>query len=370
MNTTRIRSQFTVRDTDPLVNSHRVQDIHILPGVALLDAVYKTLQAQRMDISALALRSVMFHEPVVTNARIDRRVTVTVDMKGGEGQITVTSQPWKGDRALTAIVTTHMACLLGPARPFDSTPAPACTEPLPDEAGDLDACYGVTRYIGIFHDGFMKCSGRVAALPTGQHLGDVTLGPEAAARRADFLLHPVFLDCATIVPLFPLRDRLDQANLFIPFAIEEFQAVSFAGRRDVRVLVQPLDADPGSSEMLRYSFGIFDHQGRQLAAVRRFTVKKVRSLQNIRGLLEKSLTLAARPTPTPTPVPASRNVAVAAGGDPISNLIGELLGRHGAFDWNLDDAPKPFFELGLDSLALLDAAEALEKRLGVHLYPT
>ena len=100
--TTRIRSQFTVRDTDPLVNSHRVQDIHILPGVALLDAVYKTLQARRMDLSVLALRDILFHEPVVTNAHIDCKLTVTVDMTGGDGRITVTSLPWKHDRALAA----------------------------------------------------------------------------------------------------------------------------------------------------------------------------------------------------------------------------------------------------------------------------
>src|ERR1044071_1540145 len=104
MNSTRIRSQFTVRDTDPLVNSHRVQDIHILPGVSMLDAIYKTLQAQRMDLSTIALRNILFHEPVVTNAEIDRKLTVTVDIKGGTpiaGQASVTSVPWKTDRALS-----------------------------------------------------------------------------------------------------------------------------------------------------------------------------------------------------------------------------------------------------------------------------
>jgi enoyl-CoA hydratase/carnithine racemase/NAD(P)-dependent dehydrogenase (short-subunit alcohol dehydrogenase family)/acyl carrier protein len=368
MNSTRIRSQFTVRDTDPLVNSHRVQDIHILPGVALLDAVYKTLRAQRMDISALALRGILFHEPVVTNASIDRKLTVAVDLEGGEGQIagqiTVTSLPWKIDRALASDATTHMTCSLAQSKPFASTPALVCAKPLPAQAIDLDACYGVTRHIGIFHDGFMKCAGRVALLASGQHLGDVALGPEASARAADFLLHPVFLDCSTIVPLFPLHDRLDQASLFIPFAIDEFQAVAFTGRRDVRVLVEPMDAGAGSQELLRYSFGIFDHQGHQLAAVRHFTVKKVRSLQNIRRLLERSLTLQTAPASAPA------KIAVAVSGDPISDLIGELLGRHGDFVWNPDFADKPFFDLGLDSLALLDAAETLEKRLGVRLYPT
>src|SRR5688572_31719654 len=88
MNITRIRGQFTIRDTDPLVNSHRVQDIHILPGVSMLDAVYKTLRSQRPDLALLALRNIIFHEPVVTNAQIDRKLTVTVDVRGNEGRVT------------------------------------------------------------------------------------------------------------------------------------------------------------------------------------------------------------------------------------------------------------------------------------------
>src|SRR5215467_7496758 len=143
MNATRLRSQFTVRDTDPLVNSHRVQDIHILPGVSLLDAVYKTLRAQRMNLSELALRNILFHEPVVTNGEIDRKLTITVDMKGAagriDGKITVTSVPWKIDRALATDSTTHMTCLLAPGEPFASRPALDVAKPIPTDAVDLDA---------------------------------------------------------------------------------------------------------------------------------------------------------------------------------------------------------------------------------------
>ena len=370
MTTTRIRGQFTIRDTDPLVNSHRVQDIHILPGVSMLDTVYKTLRSHRPDLSVLAVRNVLFHEPVVTNAQIDRKLTVTVDVRGAEGRVTVSSLPWKNDRALASDVTTHMTCVLAPADPFDPTPASIFEKALPGDTVDLDACYGVTRHIGIFHESFMKCSGRVAQLPSGQHLGDVALGPDAFARSGDFFLHPVFMDCSTIVPLFPLHDRLEQASLFIPFAIEEFRATAFSGRRQVRVLVEPLGADAGAGELLRYTFGIFDQQGQQLVAVRHFTVKRVHSLQNIRRLLERSLTIHAAAAPAPIPAPSVPAAAAVAGVDAISNLIGELLSRPGEYVWNPNDAHKTFFELGLDSLALLDAAEALEKRLDVRLYPT
>src|SRR5688572_1234799 len=152
MSTTRIRGQFTIRDTDPLVNSHRVQDIHILPGVSMLDAVYKTLRSHRPDLAVMTVRNVLFHEPVVTNAQIDRKLTVTADVREGEGRVTVTSLPWKSNGALSSEPTTHMTCQLAPGDPFGSTALPV-GQALPDDAVDLDACYGVTRHIGILHDG-------------------------------------------------------------------------------------------------------------------------------------------------------------------------------------------------------------------------
>src|SRR6478736_5867902 len=361
MGSTRTRGQFTVRDSDPLVNSHRVSDIHILPGVALLDAVYKTLQARRMDIRQLCLREILFHEPVVTNAQIDRKLSVTLDMTDAHGQISVTSLPWKHERALSSTPTTHMTCRLVPSTAFSADCALA---PLANDSLELDACYAVTRHIGIFHEGFMKCEGRVARLSSGEHLGEVTLGAAAQARATDFLLHPVLLDCSTIVPLFPLRDRLDQASLFIPFAIDEFQAVALSGHSEVRVLVEPLDDEIAGREVVRYSFGIFDRGGRKLAAFRNFTVKKVRSLQNVRALLERSLSAHA------SPILPGPEVAISRDLDPISNLIGEVLARQGQIVWAPEQVQKPFFDLGLASLELLEAAEELEKRLSVRLYPT
>jgi enoyl-CoA hydratase/carnithine racemase/NAD(P)-dependent dehydrogenase (short-subunit alcohol dehydrogenase family)/acyl carrier protein len=57
-------------------------------------------------------------------------------------------------------------------------------------------------------------------------------------------------------------------------------------------------------------------------------------------------------------------------GEPILALIVELLRPHLAADWKPENAETPFFDLGLDSIVLLDLADALEQRLGVRLYPT
>src|SRR5581483_10109327 len=55
--------------------------------------------------------------------------------------------------------------------------------------------------------------------------------------------------------------------------------------------------------------------------------------------------------------------------DPVLGLIAELLRPHLAA-WKPENASTPFFDLGLDSMVLLDVADTLERRLDVRLYPT
>lgn len=375
----RITGVFTVLDTDPLVSAHRVQDIHILPGVALLDLVYKVLTEARVDTASIVLRDILFHEPVVTNAQIDRKVTVRVDGAGAEGRVTVTSVPWKGERALASDVTTHMTCVLARA---GAAGLEAPSNGAVVRAGspvDLDACYRVTRHIGIFHDGFMKCQGTVTKLASGGFVGDVSLSDGAAAHGEDFLLHPVFLDCSTIVPLIHLTDRLDEASLFIPFAIDEFRGSPLTGRREVRIVVETPDREVADREIIHHSFAICDLDGRELVRFRRFGVKRVRSLEGIRRLLARAG--RAQPADAAPPIQAAQGAraalpappamdAAADGGDPVLDLIGALIARHGNIRWDSANADKPFFDLELDSLMLLDVAQALEQRLGIRLYPT
>ncbi|WP_342379872.1 SDR family NAD(P)-dependent oxidoreductase [Myxococcus stipitatus] len=373
MRAVRISSKLLVRDTDPLVSEHRVQDIHILPGVSMLDATYKVLSAARIDTDSLVLRDILFHEPVVTNAEMDRKLTVTVEHQGDHGRVSVTSVPWKGDQPLSDKVTSHMTCVYRHAGPLDLPPLPSDLHRFLGEPIDLDACYSVTRHIGIFHESFMKCLGEVAPLLPGGFVGTVSLGERASARAADFMLHPVFLDCSTIVPLFHLRERLDEAALFIPFAIDEFRARSLKGHRQVRVLVERPDADIAGREVLSHSFAIYGMDGQPLVRMGRFGVKRVRSLESIRRLLARA---GAVPSPVLQLVPAAPRAEAPptapaeAGGDSLVSLIASLVTRHGQVEWSDADADKSFFDLGLDSVALLEISEAMEKELKVQLYPT
>lgn len=281
----RVKSNLTVYDTDPLVREHRVHQIHILPGVSMLDATYKTLAAANCPAEHVLLREILFYEPVVTHAEMDRTLTVAIECDGQRGQIKVSSVPSKEGVPLAGAPTLHMSANLFITEAFPLVDLQPSQFQGLGEVEDLASCYQVTRKIGIYHESFMQCLGTVQALPAGACLGKVRLHERAVARAEDFFLHPVFLDCSTIVPLFNLRHRLDEASLFIPFAMEEFCARSFSGKHSMQVLVEKSDVGNAEQEILRYSALLFDDAGRAMGKIGNFGVKRVRSLDGINRLL-------------------------------------------------------------------------------------
>lgn len=369
----RISSRVIVRDSDPLVREHRVHDIHVLPGVAMLDAIYKTLAAAGRAADSVVLRELLFHEPVVTHDALDRLLTITLTLRDEQGEIAVSSVPCREGTALSDERTLHLSGRIAAQPPADSLLA------LPPEtaggpAEPVDRCYAVTRRIGIHHDDFMQCRGSVAPLAGGRCIAQLALGERAAACASDFLLHPVFLDAATIVPLFPLRKRSDEASLFIPFAIDEFRAAAgFTGQRRIQVRVDASEFERSDQEILRYSMTLYAEDGRALARFGRFAVKRVRSLKGLLRLQAAGTSgspkdASAEATTTAPPRPETKPASASA--DMLAVLIGSLVSEGSGQPWQPADAARPFFDLGLDSLALLDMAEALERQLGVRLYPT
>ena len=210
----------------------------------------------------------------------------------------------------------------------------------------------------------MKCRGGVRTLSAGGCIARASLGPRASEHKEDFQLHPVFLDCSTVVPMYGWHSHLDDVRLFIPFGIDEFQATSLQGLDEVFIQVSPSIGNDAESELLRNSFTLFSIDGEPLARFKNFTVKRVRSLQNVRHLLTSG-TSARKQNVGP-----GSSTSPPVGNSKLKQLVLTLVEQLGQLKLGPEQETTSFFDLGLDSLVLLDMGEALESRLGVKLYPT
>lgn len=353
----RIEANVVVEDSNPLVRQHRLNGRHILPGVALLDVLLRTLEAAGESAAAWRFLDVVFHAPVMTDEFTDRNLQVLVQVGESEGKAEIRSDGHRADPTNTGIETLHLSCRLARG----SSVFPTLLETSNEREQDLDLCYRVTRKIGIQHDDFMKCSGKVWTTQNSHVIARIALSSSAAQRADDFFAHPVLLDCSTVVPLFGLRNETQDANLFIPFGIDEFYSSNKTAQNSIFVQIDPRPTVCFSQEVVRHSATLFSSKGEPLARFKNFTVKRVHAPASVGVQTFKSVTTRAR---------LAGDILPGATGSFVRSVVKETLGLRCEQATLAGYENVPFFELGLDSRDLLELTEILEKRLKVDLYPT
>lgn len=371
MNTQQIIGNFTISDTDYFVRDHRLKGIHIMPGVTFLDMIFKLLSANSFDLEQVELRNVIFLEPVVTTDEFDRKIKLRITIAENFHKIEATSQKWKAEKLVDTTVTKHLMCQLFIAELENKYPVNLSQIiNTSSQEIDLDDCYSVTRKVGIDHDNFMKCRGKVYG-NDDSCLGEVHLSPVAKKHNQDFILHPVFLDCSTIVPLYHSLANKKEAQLYIPFYIESFSGKSLAGRDRCYIYVEERAQPELTQEMGYFSFSICDELGNRLANFRNFGIKRVHELENLHLLTTLKQPVQSQVQEIPlqeveTAQPQTVNSPVAE----LVELLKQIIMKYSAKKISHDLLEASFFDLGLDSTTLLEISHDLEEMLSIRLYPT
>ncbi|PJN27395.1 beta-ketoacyl synthase [Streptomyces sp. CB02613] len=356
--------------------NHVVHGVSVLPGVTFLDLVHRVLIARGLDPVRFALRDILFSEPVVTCEGHERelRVTVTAGAPGRTRRITVESR-WLRDGEPCA-----------PWRENARAELVDCDEPLPppldvprlqgalEQRRDMDSLYARTRREGIRHGGPMTCLGTLHRGGT-ELLASLRLDPTGAANEGDFHLHPAKADASTLVA-FGQNEEVGEEP-FVPFHIGWFRA-PHAVRGTFHVHVAHPEVASWSGDLVHNDYTLHDDQGRMLAEFRDMSCKRIRHAGLITRLLDEVRAAPAQPVPQPVPelVPRSAPEPARGNGSPaaavavatarLEELIAGELGRTSA------DVPSDtgFYDMGLDSVALLGIGERLETLVGATLYPT
>ena len=281
---------------------------------------------------------------------------------------------WKAGKLVDATVTKHLMCQLF-IEELESKNSVNLSQIINNASQevDLDDCYSMTRQVGIDHDNFMKCRGKVYG-NDDSCLGEVHLSPVAEKHNQDFILHPVFLDCSTIVPLYHSLANKKKAQLYIPFYIESFSGKSLAGRDRCYIYVEERAQAELTQEMGYFSFSICDELGNRLANFRNFGIKRVHELENLH-----LLTTLKQPVQSQT---KAEVIGQMAEGEPaqlvtlnssvveLVELLKQLVLKYTGKEISHDLLEASFFDLGLDSTTLLEISQDLEQILSIRLYPT
>ncbi|MGW0487970.1 SDR family NAD(P)-dependent oxidoreductase [Streptomyces olivaceus] len=365
-----IECHLTLPHDDFIMQNHRIHQVSVMPGATFLDIVYRILRAQGLDTGRAVLRDVLFAEPIATAPGRDLAVRVTVGAPDATGTRSVAA----AGVVLAPGTEPAAAASAGlPWRPhfsarleFTDEPPPPPIDPraLLTRAGrsrDMAELYRQARAEDIQHGPPMQGFGELHHLDSGGLLARLELDPGSRDLESAFHLHPAKLDAATLVT-FGHRPP-PGPDPFIPVHIAEFRAPR-AVTGPCWVHVPTAETVAPSGDVMHNDCLIYDEQGRFVAQFTKLSCKRVRHAGLITRLLD---------APGAPPEPSRSAVGTAPGGGPqqrlvthLRTLIGDLLGR-------APDAVDPrrgFYELGLDSVALLTLSAELEKAVDGRLYPT
>ncbi|MFD6226127.1 beta-ketoacyl synthase N-terminal-like domain-containing protein [Streptomyces sp. NPDC060232] len=333
------RFDFSLRN--PFVAGHRVGGRALLPGLAYADLVLQGFGGHGHPYAGLELRNTTLFAPLTVDP--DGRVPLSLaarEHRAGAWSVELSSGPVQ--YAAAEVRTAGPAGFAG--RGLD----PAAERARAHHSFDLADVYRHCRSQGLEHSGVMRALGTVHRCADGV-LAELSLPGEALPDAGEFLAHPTLLDAAAVAAGHALSLDEPQQALHLPMCYESFRITApLTGNCLARV---PADSVRRQGGLLTLSIEFFDAAGRQVAELTGFTSKPERTPH--RG----AATGATAP------------VSGWAGEDWEAVLRAELSAELGTPAPSVDPRAG-FYEMGLDSAALLRLVHALQRRLDTTLPPT
>ncbi|SDD61903.1 SDR family NAD(P)-dependent oxidoreductase [Actinokineospora iranica] len=339
-----VECHLVLAHSDFVMQNHRVHGVSVMPGVTFLDIVFRILAAQGVDTTRAVVRDVLFHEAMVTTDGHDRDVRVRID---AAGTVTAASR-WLRDGEPVSEYRDNFQAVLA----FSDEPEPAPVDLAALRAGarvlDMDELYARARAEEIRHGDAMRCFGELHIGPD-YLVAELSLDAATAATDAAFHLHPAKLDSSTLAAFGQAPPQDDDP--FIPVYVGEFRAPRpITGR--VFAVVPQVETIAESGDVMHNDYTIVDEHGRFLARFGKLTCKRIRFPGLITRLLD-DVTAAG---------PAGLDDVIAH----LRGMVARALGVEPA----AVDTKAGFYNLGLDSTAMLGMSRDLESYVGASLYPT
>nr|DAC76735.1 TPA_exp: type I polyketide synthase [Streptomyces sp. NRRL F-4335] len=333
------RFDFSLRN--PFVAGHRVGGRALLPGLAYADLVLQGFGGHGHPYAGLELRNTTLFAPLAVEP--DSRVPLTLtarEHRAGAWSVDLSSGPVQYAAAEVRTV--------GPAGFAGRGLDPAAERARAQHSFDLADVYRHCRGQGLEHSGVMQVLGTVHRSADGV-FAELSLPDEALPDAGEFLAHPALLDAAAVAAGHALSLDEPHQALHLPMCYESFRITAPLTRTCLARV--PADSVRRQGGLLTLSFEFFDASGRQIAELSGFTSKPERAPHG--GASAGS----AAP------------VSARAGEDWDAVLRAELAAELGTAAPAVDPRAG-FYEMGLDSAALLRLVHALQRRLDTTLPPT
>ncbi|MBE3646952.1 SDR family NAD(P)-dependent oxidoreductase [Paenibacillus polymyxa] len=372
-----------------IVRDHQVHEVRTLPGVALLDMIYRLADCY-LGTQAIELHHVLFMQPIITSEYFDQQILVTFTPKERYWEVKVTSTKVKNEEAVDTSEVINMNCLMYTTEGISINPWPdiAAFTDEATEQWDMEEMYELARRCEIQHFTFMKTLGNVYQRGN-QEVMKLHLS-ELAKNDADyFYAHAALLDGASMAGMSFSKSGTQHwvnqdGSPYMPISIERFciyqrlpsPIYTYTEEREVAggLLINP--------DIITRDITVYSETGEVAVEFLNFSVKRIRDIQLIQKLMEPAVSVAEEKHKGQSDQQkklVSKDKYVGVEESEISSLTTKIaiekflrqeIAKVLKVDADTIEVCEGFYELGLDSIELLRLVKILEERVDTIMYPT
>lgn len=349
-----------------VVRDHKVHDVAIMPGVTFLDMIYRCLYNKGFDTENIILKNILFLEPIyiIEDEIKEIRITITINEDGTSGTI-LAENTLSLEKTKPEWITNLKAEIDFQHKKEISTINVDELIAQSIEKIDLDKSYSFAREMHINHKEFMKALGTMY-LGNGYILAEVRLSNLAEEYLEDFFLHPVYLDSSTIVPGY-LYYKLDKKyEPSIPIYIEKFYSCSQLSEKKYYVYIDTNKCGSDSIDIIHTSICMYSENGIGKVYIDGLKSKRIRSQKDL-------IVSKVKDKDNEVDIEADmsiQNSNVFFTKDDIVDQLRNLVAKFADVPVVSIKNDSDFYDIGLDSVGLIQMVRQMEKMYDEKFYPT
>ena len=363
-----MKAQFLFDQHHPVLKDHTLYGHHLMPGLAYLDFLYQFFRANGHGFSGLELRDFTIYRPLIV--RDDGPLVCEIEATGqddGVWQVTIHAEgrPARASAPRMKYVSIRVHSI----QPRDFTDVIDIGQ-LRSRAStgiDLDDIYARCRNLELIQKGFMKPDGTVY-MQGDTMMAEVRVGGKGSANTNGIMFHPAIMDAAAVCSAWAVGLSGNAlGGLSLPLFVRSFRATALIQNHCfVRARLQSVQ-HKGDVRYMTIEF--FDASGHKVAEVVEMASKLVRDP----GQFDPARVLQPlQQAPAPAqPFASSRQEgARAARAFELEHSLRQLVARRLHRRTSEISLHMGYYEMGLDSSALLELVRSIEEMIGAELTPT
>lgn len=364
----------TVTNKNLIVTNHRIYNINTLPGVVVLEMIYRVaysfLKTYKFD-----LRNVVFKSPIVTCEKFDKHIKLSFVEEGAIWKITVRSKKIYADETPCEEIEENLECELCIIDDEDKIGDVLDINHFKKNAVkifDIDEIYAIARKVNINHYSFMKTIGTVYQLQE-EELMELSVNELIEFDTNRFYVHPAFLDCSTFAGFSSkLLIPSDVNNYpYIPFSIKRFHLYQAFPKKIYVHSKLHLDFNTNCSlDVLSNDIKIYNESGICIGVIEGFYSKRIRNSYAIEKLLKNPLDKQNIMEQDSAKQDSTEDIKTDRKYINWLSFLKEKIANMVNVSIDSIDINGGFYDLGLDSAQLLEMVQYLESQTKHPLYPT